>query len=105
MVIFIETILRFVLSKKLINITVCLQSKYQTKESKLKQYIMRYSEAGVQGFCPLPSTLCYNSSIKFPKLVRPLFLFLDDFFVPVTSLFTRIGYKSSRLVVSDMTLN
>ena len=51
---------------------------------------MRYSEAGVQGFCPLPSTLCYNSSTRFPELVIPLFLLLDNLFVPATSLFTHI---------------
>ena len=72
----------------------------------MKQYVMRYSEAGVQGFCPLPLTLCYNSSTRFPELVRPLFLLLDNF------LFLRppclhalvIGEHSLRSVVSDMTL-
>ena len=44
----------------------------KTKKSKLKQYIMRHSEASFQGFYPLP-TLCYNSSTRFPELVRPLF--------------------------------
>ena len=62
----------------------------------MKQYIMTYSEAGVQGFCPLPSTLCYNSSTRFPELVTPLFLLLDNFFVPATSLFTRIRYSSHK---------
>ena len=33
---------------------------------------MRHSEACFQGFYPLP-TVCYNSSTRFPELVRPLF--------------------------------
>ena len=72
----------------------------------MKRYIMRYSEAGVQGFCPLPSTLCYNCSTRFPELVRPFFLLLDSFFVlrrPCLHAFV-IGEHNSRSVVSDMTL-
>ena len=30
-------------------------------------------------FFSLPLTLCYNSSTRFPELVRPIFLLLDDF--------------------------
>ena len=55
--------------------------KTRQKKSKLKQYIIRRSEALVFKFLSPPSTLCYNSATRFPELVRPLFLLLDDFFV------------------------
>ena len=38
---------------------------------------MTPSEDGFQGFCD--STLCQNSSARFPELVRPLFQLLHDF--------------------------
>ena len=58
--------------------------------SKLKQYIMRHSQAGFQDLSP-PLNRCYNSSTIFPELVR------ISFAVPVTSqwnILTNIQYLS-----------
>ena len=40
---------------------------------------MRHSEAGFSRFLSPPSTLRFIISTRFPELVRPLFLLLDDF--------------------------
>ena len=40
---------------------------------------MRHSEAGFSRFLSPPSTLRFIISARFPELVRPLFLLLDDF--------------------------
>ena len=53
-------------------------TKIKQKKSKLKQCIMRHSEAVFQGLYPR-STICYNSTTIFTELVRPIFLLLDDF--------------------------